>query len=111
MHLSIILVNNQLDAHFFAVYVYFDTLHVSSNYVLIIRRINCINMTLYIYIYMYVCVCVCVYIYIYICVCVCVYKTYCNFRPFTCSQSDIHQTSGTDTIDSPDDVHMVARNM
>ena len=34
-HLSIILVNNQLDAQFFSVYVYFDTLHVSSNHVLI----------------------------------------------------------------------------
>jgi hypothetical protein len=39
----IILVNNQHDAHFFSVYVYFDTLHVSSNHVLIIRRINFIN--------------------------------------------------------------------
>ena len=44
MHLSIILINNQLDAQFFSVYVYFDTLHVSSNRVLIIRRINCTNM-------------------------------------------------------------------
>ena len=42
-HLGIILVNNQLDAQFFSVYVYFDILHVSSNHVLIIRRINLIN--------------------------------------------------------------------
>ena len=37
--------NNQLDAQFFSVYVYFDTLQVSSNHMLIIRRINCINTT------------------------------------------------------------------
>ena len=40
--LGIILVNNELDANLFSIYVYFDTLHVSSNHVLIIRRINCI---------------------------------------------------------------------
>jgi len=45
VHLGIILVNNQLDTQFFSVYVYFDTLHVSSNHVLIIRRLNCINTT------------------------------------------------------------------
>ena len=45
VHLGIILVNNQFDAEFFSVYVYFDTLHVSSNRVLIIRRINFINTT------------------------------------------------------------------
>jgi len=39
---EILLVNDQLDAQFFVVYVYFDTLHVSSNHVLIIRRITCI---------------------------------------------------------------------
>ena len=37
---SIIRVNNQIDALFC---VYFTSLHVSSNTVLIIRRINCIN--------------------------------------------------------------------
>ena len=41
----LILVNNQLDAQFFSVYVYFNTPHVSSNHVLIIWRINCINTT------------------------------------------------------------------
>ena len=43
VHLGISLVNNQLDAQFFSVYVYFDTLRVASNHVLIIRRLNCIN--------------------------------------------------------------------
>jgi len=45
VNLGIILVNNQLDAQLFFIYVYFDTLHVSSNYVLIIRRINSMNTT------------------------------------------------------------------
>jgi hypothetical protein len=27
------------------IYIYFDSLHVSSNLVLIIRRVNCINTT------------------------------------------------------------------
>ena len=40
-----LLVNNQLDAQLFSVYVYFEILHVSSNHVLIISRINCINTT------------------------------------------------------------------
>ena len=40
VHLGIILVNNQLEAQFFFLYVYFDSLHVLSNPVLIIRRIN-----------------------------------------------------------------------
>jgi hypothetical protein len=44
-HLGIILVNNQLDAQFFFLYVYFNSLYVSSNLVLIIRRVNCINTT------------------------------------------------------------------
>ena len=34
-----VLVNNQLDARFFFVYVYYNSLHVSSTHVLIIRRI------------------------------------------------------------------------
>jgi len=45
VHLGIILVNNQLDAQFFFIYVYFYSLHVSVSHVPIIRRINCINMT------------------------------------------------------------------
>jgi len=42
---SLIFVNDQLDAQFFFVYVYPKSLHVSSTYVLIIRRINCISTT------------------------------------------------------------------
>jgi len=45
VHLGIILVNNQLDAQFFLMYVYFCSLHVSVSHVPIIRWINCINMT------------------------------------------------------------------
>ena len=44
LHLGIIPINNQLDAQFL-LYNYFDSLHVSSNLVLIIRRVNCINTT------------------------------------------------------------------
>jgi hypothetical protein len=45
VHLGITLVNDQLDAQFFFLYVYFSSLHVSSNPVLIIKRINCISTT------------------------------------------------------------------
>jgi hypothetical protein len=45
VHLVIIFVNNQLDAQFFFMRVYFCSLHVSDSYVSIIRRINCINTT------------------------------------------------------------------
>ena len=38
MHLRIIFVNNQLDAQFFFIYVYFYSLHVSGSHVPIIRR-------------------------------------------------------------------------
>jgi len=51
MHLGIILVNNRLDALFQC--IYFSSLHVSSNPVLIIRRIE-----LYQYIIWYVSLCV-----------------------------------------------------
>ena len=44
-HLGIIFVNNQLDAQFFFVYIYFSSLHVSNTRVPIIRRIHCINTT------------------------------------------------------------------
>ena len=43
VHLDIILFNEQLDAQFIFVYVYFKPLHVSSIQVLIIRRFNRIN--------------------------------------------------------------------
>jgi hypothetical protein len=45
VHLGIILVNNQLDAQFFLMYVCFYSLHVSGSHVPIIKRINCINTT------------------------------------------------------------------
>jgi len=45
VHLGIIFVNNQLDAQFFFVHVYFYSLHVSGSHVPIIRIINYINMT------------------------------------------------------------------
>jgi hypothetical protein len=43
--IDIILLNNQVDTQFFFLYVYFNSLHVSSNLVFIIRRINCIHTT------------------------------------------------------------------
>jgi len=39
----LIFVNNQLDAQFFFMYVYFYSPNVSGSHVSIIRRINCIN--------------------------------------------------------------------
>jgi hypothetical protein len=45
VHLGIILINNQLYAQFFFIYVYFNSVCVSSTHVVIIRRINCINKT------------------------------------------------------------------
>jgi len=49
VHLGIIFVNNQPDAQFFFMYVYFYSLHISGSHVPIIRRINCINTTSGIY--------------------------------------------------------------
>jgi len=43
--LELILVNKQLEAQFFSMYVYFYSLHVSGSHVPIIKRINCINTT------------------------------------------------------------------
>ena len=45
VHLGTILADNELEAQFFFIYVYFYSLHVSDSYVPIIRRINCINTT------------------------------------------------------------------
>jgi hypothetical protein len=45
LHLGIILVSKYLDSQFFFVYVYFNSLHVSSSHVLIIRRVNFIYKT------------------------------------------------------------------
>jgi len=41
--MHIFLVNNQLDAQLFFMYVYFYSLYVSGSHVPIIRRINCTN--------------------------------------------------------------------
>jgi hypothetical protein len=49
VHLGSVLVNNQLDAQFFLIYVDFYSLHVSGSHVTIIRRINCIDTTSGIY--------------------------------------------------------------
>ena len=43
--LNVIFVNNQLDAQFFFIYVYFYSRHVSGTYMSIIRRINCVSTT------------------------------------------------------------------
>jgi hypothetical protein len=43
VHLGVIFVNNQLDAHFFFVYIYFYSLHVLGSHVPITRKIHCIN--------------------------------------------------------------------
>jgi hypothetical protein len=53
VHLGIVIVNNQLDAFFSNVFIYFTSPHVSSNPVLIIRRIE-----LYQYIIWYISLCV-----------------------------------------------------
>jgi len=45
VHLVLIFVNNQLDAQFSFMYVYFYSLHVSDSYVSIMRRISCISTT------------------------------------------------------------------
>jgi len=45
MHLVIIFANNQPEAQFFLMYVYYYYLHVSGSHVPIIRKINCINAT------------------------------------------------------------------
>jgi len=74
--LIIIFVNNQLDAQFFFLYVYFYSLHVSDSHVPVIRRINCINTT----------------------------SGICHLYRVTYSRC-------IDTINSPDDGHLAARNM
>jgi hypothetical protein len=87
-HLGLIRVNNQLDALFQC--IYFTSVHVSSNPVLIIRRINCNNTSSGI--------------------------TVCRW--LVC-RSDLHTSHlhtvirtrwCIDTIDSPNDEHWVARN-
>ena len=72
-------------------YIYFDSLPVSSNLVLIIRRVNCINTTSGIH------------------VCHCV-----GDHPVCIPDGYLHRVTCTgcciDTIDSPDDEHKVPRN-
>jgi hypothetical protein len=94
---SAFLVNNQLDAQLHFLYVYFNSQHVSSNLVLIIKRISRINTT------SGMCpsdrlVC----------------RSERNFP--TCTLDGhldrvTHNRCCIDTIDSPDDEHEVARNM
>ena len=96
VHLGIILVNNQLDAQFFFVYVYFSSLYVSSTHVLIIRRINCIEYDIW-YMSLYV-----------------GDRLVCRFgwsSIQTCTlDGHLHRATCTrcriDTIDFPDDEHM-----
>ena len=46
VHFITVFVNDQLDPQFFfLIFVYSDSLHVSSNQVLIIRRVKCIKTT------------------------------------------------------------------
>jgi hypothetical protein len=89
--------NDQLDAQFFFLYVYFYSLHVSSNLVLIIRRINCINRT-YSMCHSDRLVC----------------KSGRNF-PTCILDGHLHTVTRSrcsiDTIDPPDDEHEFARNM
>jgi hypothetical protein len=95
-----IVVNDQLDAQLFSIYL-FSSLHVSSNLVLIIRRTNCINTTSGIYHSLSVTVS-------------CAGQKGSSFP--TCARNG-HRQGLTytrvciDTIDSPDDEYDVARNM
>jgi len=86
VHLGIILFNDQLEAQFFFVCVYFNSLHVSSIQVLIIRRFNCINTI----------------------------SGICRSIPCI-PDCRLHTVTYTryriDTIESPDDEHLNARNM
>ena len=98
----LILVNNQLDAQFFFCLCYFNSLHVSSSHVLIIRRVNCINAisgicplcgwTSGMQVWMEL-----------------------QFHPNFIQEGHLHRVTYTryriDTVDSPDDEHMAARNM
>jgi len=91
------MVNDQLDSQFF-LRIYFNSLHVSSNIVFIIRRINCINTTSSI----------CHYVSV---------NVSCSGRkvPTWTRNGHRHIVKYTrcciGTIDSPDDEHWVARNM
>ena len=79
------------------VYIYFDSLHVSRNHVLIIRRVNCINKTSG------------------ICHSVKVAVRYARregtSRPAYRTVRVTYTRCCIDTIDSPDDEHKVGRKM
>ena len=97
VYLGIIFVNNYLDAQFFSMYVYFYSLDVSGSHVPVIRRINGINATG---------------------VCHSVYMTvWCaGLQVQTCTPNGhlygvTYARCRIDTINSPDDRHMAARNM
>jgi hypothetical protein len=92
----LILQNNQLDANSFCI-IYFYSLHVSSNLVLIIRRVNCINTSV---------------------ICHCVGDPsgmQVGSYPTCIPDGHLHRVTYTrcciDTIDSPNDEHKVAWNM
>jgi hypothetical protein len=128
---GITLVNNKLDEQFFFLYVYFNSLHIPSKLVLIIRRIICIDTS------------------VGVLVLVCLFGLFCIAEFYVLltvnlaiilvnDQSDAQifflyfyinspyvssnlvpiirrinciNTRCTDTIDSPEDEHEVARNM
>jgi hypothetical protein len=106
VHLGSVLVNDQLDAQFFShMYIHNpNSLHVSSTSMLIIRRINCINVTCGICHSMKVTVW-------------CASLDGTPWRSIQICTLDGHlhrvtyNTSHINTIDSPDDEHRGARNM
>ena len=96
----IILVNNQLDSQFFFMYVYFCSLHVSGSHVPIIRRISCINTTSGI--------CHSVQMTVW---CAGLCESHPNLQINSHLQRVTYTGCHIDTINSPDDRHMAARNM
>jgi hypothetical protein len=85
--LGLIFVNNQPDAQFFFMYIYFYSQQVSGSHVPIIRRINCINAS-----------------------------GMCHSVQMTVWTPNGHlyrvtYTRCIDTINSPDDGHMASRNL
>jgi len=99
VHLVIIFVNNELDAQFFFIYVYFYSLDVSDNHMFIIRRINCINMIYGLCYFAYMTVLYEGLLFIQICV----------------PDGHLHTVTYTrfriDTVNSPDNGHIAVRNM
>ena len=84
-HTLIVFANNQLDAHFFFMNVYFYYVHVSGSHVPIIRRIVSTRHLVYVNLYIW---------------------------PFSVQVwMRVTYTRCIDTINSSDDGHMAARNM